>query len=134
MRYKNNSVSINVSIVEDDAPAREILSEWIGGTKEFHCLSLHGNAESALAKLPAEKPGVVLMDINLPGMSGIECVRRLKPLLPETQFVMLTVEADAARRVAHRAEGRACGRFTDDQQYRAQGRAVVSSRRSGSGR
>jgi DNA-binding NarL/FixJ family response regulator len=95
MRYKNNSVSINVSIVEDDAPAREILSEWIGGTKEFHCLSLHGNAESALAKLPAEKPGVVLMDINLPGMSGIECVRRLKPLLPETQFVMLTVYEDA---------------------------------------
>jgi DNA-binding NarL/FixJ family response regulator len=95
MRYKESDVSITVSIVEDDAPAREILSEWISGTKEFQCASLHGTAESALAKLPAEKPGVVLMDINLPGMSGIECVRRLKPLLPETQFVMLTVYEDA---------------------------------------
>src|SRR5262249_1355912 len=95
MRYKDNDVSINVSIVEDDGPAREILCEWIGGAKEFHCLGLYGNAESALAKLPAEKPAVVLMDINLPGMSGIECVRRLKPLLPETQFVMLTVYEDA---------------------------------------
>src|SRR5215468_10987897 len=108
MRYKNNIVSITVSIVEDDAPAREILSEWIGGAKEFHCLSLYGNAENALAKLPAEKPAVVLMDINLPGMSGIECVRRLKPLLPETQFVMLTVYEDADHIFDALAAG-ACG-------------------------
>ena len=47
-----------------------------------------------MAKLPAEKPTVVLMDINLPGVNGIECVRRLKPLLPDTQFVMLTVYED----------------------------------------
>jgi len=48
-----------------------------------------------MATLPAEKPAVVLMDINLPGISGIECVRRLKPLLPDTQFVMLTIYEDA---------------------------------------
>jgi DNA-binding NarL/FixJ family response regulator len=88
-------MSIEVSIVEDDAPAREILSEWIRRAQGFHCLSQYGDGESAVAKLPAEKPDVVVMDINLPGMSGIECVRRLKALLPNTQFVMVTVYEDA---------------------------------------
>jgi DNA-binding NarL/FixJ family response regulator len=88
-------VSISVSIIEDDAPAREILAGWIRRADGFRCVSDHGDAESALAALPLLKPGVVLADINLPGMSGIECVRRLKPLLPETQFVMLTVYEDA---------------------------------------
>src|ERR1051325_823556 len=92
--YKKN-VSIKVSIVEDDAGAREILAEWIGHSENFQFVSAHPSAEIALAKLPAEKPGVVLMDINLPGMSGIECVRRLKTQLPETQFVMVTVYEDA---------------------------------------
>ena len=54
-----------------------------------------GDAESALEALPEKKPDVVLMDINLPGMSGVEAVKRLKPLLPDTQFVMLTVYEDA---------------------------------------
>ena len=58
-------------------------------------MSEHGSAESALATLPAAKPEVVLMDINLPGLNGIECVRQLKPLLPDTQFLMLTVYEDA---------------------------------------
>ncbi|HET7624664.1 MAG TPA: response regulator transcription factor [Verrucomicrobiae bacterium] len=88
-------MSIAVSIIEDDSPAREILAGWIGRAAGFHCSSEHGSAESAMAILPREKPGVVLMDINLPGISGIECVRKLKPLLPETQFVMLTVYEDA---------------------------------------
>lgn len=61
----------------------------------FSCLSDHATAESALVRLPAQRPQVVLMDINLPGLSGIECVRRLKPQLPDTQFVMLTVYEDA---------------------------------------
>lgn len=86
---------IKVSIVEDDAPAREILAEWLKGTPGFKCVGQHGTVEQALESLPAEKPSVVLMDINLPGMSGIEGVRRLKPLLPETQFLMLTVYEDA---------------------------------------
>jgi DNA-binding NarL/FixJ family response regulator len=86
---------IKVSIVEDDALAREILAEWLEGTPGFKCVGQHGTVEHALESLPAEKPSVVLMDINLPGMSGIEGVRRLKPLLPETQFLMLTVYEDA---------------------------------------
>lgn len=88
-------MNIGVSIVEDDAPARAILAEWIRRAEGFRCVSEHGTAESALAQVPAKRPTVVLMDINLPGLSGIECVRRLKPLLPETQFVMLTVYEDA---------------------------------------
>ncbi|HEV2437739.1 MAG TPA: response regulator transcription factor [Verrucomicrobiae bacterium] len=89
------AVSIAVSIVEDDAPARGILAEWLHRAPGFRCAGRYGSGEAALAALPAEKPAVVLMDINLPGMSGIECVRRLKPLLPKTQFVMLTVYEDA---------------------------------------
>jgi DNA-binding NarL/FixJ family response regulator len=87
-------VSIAVSIIEDDAPAREIFSEWVRRSNGFRFISAHDSAEGALMKLPDEKPGVALVDINLPGMSGIECVRQLKPLMPETQFVMLTVYED----------------------------------------
>jgi DNA-binding NarL/FixJ family response regulator len=88
-------VSIAVSIVEDDASARGILTDWIRRAQGFHCVGAHGSGEIALEAVPLEKPTVVLMDINLPGMSGIECVRRLKPLLPDAQFVMLTVYEDS---------------------------------------
>ncbi len=88
-------VNISVSIVEDDAPARGIIANWIRGAEGFRFVSEHGSAESALARLPDEKPAVVLMDINLPGLSGTECVRQLKLQLPETQFVMVTVYEDA---------------------------------------
>lgn len=88
-------MNIAVSIVEDDAPARGILADWIRRAPGFRCAGQHASGEAALAALPAEQPAVVLMDINLPKMSGIECVRRLKPLLPDTQFVMLTVYEDA---------------------------------------
>ncbi len=91
---KIKPVNITVSIVEDDAPARGILAEWVRGAEGFKCLGVHENAELALAALPQERPSVVLMDINMPGMSGIECVRRLKPQLMETQFMMLTVYED----------------------------------------
>ena len=89
-----DEVSIVISIVEDDAPARGMLADWIRRAPGFRCAGVHGSAEAALATLPTEKPSVVLMDINLPGLSGIECVHRLKPLLPDTQFVMLTVYED----------------------------------------
>lgn len=91
---KIDELSIPVSIVEDDAPAQGILADWLHRASGFQCISRHGSGEAALSALPAEKPAVVLMDINLPGMNGIECVRRLKPLLPSTQFVMLTVYED----------------------------------------
>src|ERR1019366_5271881 len=88
-------MSIAVYIVEDNASAREILADWVCHASGFNCVGAHASVEEALEHLPAEKPSVVLMDINLPGMSGIEGVRRLKPMLPGTQFLMLTVYEDA---------------------------------------
>ncbi len=89
-----STVSIAVSIVEDDQPAREIFVDWIRRAQGFQFVSQHDSCEDALAKLPAAKPEVVLVDINLPGKNGIDCVRHLKPLLPQSQFVMLTVYED----------------------------------------
>jgi DNA-binding NarL/FixJ family response regulator len=88
------SVSITVSIVEDDATTRGILAEWIDSADGFKCAGAHANAEAALEALPRENPSVVLISINLPGMSGIECVRRLKPQMMEAQFIMLMVYED----------------------------------------
>jgi DNA-binding NarL/FixJ family response regulator len=88
-------VSIAVSIVEDDPSVRKILAGWIGRTKGFRFISEYGSAESAVARLPEDKPDVVLVDINLSGQSGIHCVCRLKPVIPSTQFLMLTVYEDA---------------------------------------
>jgi len=87
-------MSIAVSIVEDDGPAREILADWVSHADGLTCAGSYASVEQALENLPAGKPSVVLMDINLPGMSGIEGVRRLKPLLPDTQFLILTVYED----------------------------------------
>jgi DNA-binding NarL/FixJ family response regulator len=95
MIKSNKSVSIAVAIVEDDIPAREILASWIRSADGFRLAGEYDDAETAIARLPLEKPSVVLFDINLPGMNGIECVRKLKPRLPETQFVMVTVYEDA---------------------------------------
>jgi len=91
----SKAVSIKVSIVEDDPKAREILVDWINRAEGLRCVSNHGSGEDALESVPALKPEIVLMDINLPGMNGPECVRRLKPLLPDTQFMMLTVYEDS---------------------------------------
>ena len=88
-------MNIAVSIVEDDDQAREILAEWINESNEFFCVSRYSCVEHALEKLPGDKPSVVLMDINLPGLTGIEGVVRLKPQMIDTQFVMLTVYEDA---------------------------------------
>jgi len=84
-------MSISVSIVEDDAGVRTSLAKLIDRSPGFRCLSQHASAEQALHELPKTNPEVVLMDINLPGLSGVECVRRLKPLLRGTQIIMLTV-------------------------------------------
>jgi DNA-binding NarL/FixJ family response regulator len=93
MEY-NNPVAIAVSIVEDDAQARKILAGWISRASGFRLAGDWGNAESALDEIAEKRPNVVLMDINLPGMSGVEAVKKLKPVLPETQFLMLTVYED----------------------------------------
>ena len=88
-------MEITVSVVEDDAPSRKMMTGWVNNTDGFKCVSHHASGESALNELPDIKPNVVLMDINLPGMNGMECVSRLKPVLPDTQFVMLTVYEDS---------------------------------------
>ena len=84
-------MSIAVSIVEDDPGVRASLARLIDKSPGFSCLSQHPSAENAIQELPRANPAVVLMDINLPGLSGVECVRRLKPALPGTQIIMLTV-------------------------------------------
>ena len=91
------SHSIRVSIVDDDADLREHIAGFVSAAPGFQAIGAHASAEAALAGLPQEKPDVVLMDINLGGMSGIECARRLKPLLPAAQIVMLTVFEDTER-------------------------------------
>jgi len=85
---------INVSIVEDSEQLRGTLARVISRAEGFQCVSQYGNAEAAIEALPKDRPNVVLMDINLPGMNGVECVRRLKQLLPESQFIMLTAYED----------------------------------------
>ena len=88
---KTKSMSIAVSIVEDDPQVRSSLAKLIDGSPGYRCVSRHGSAEDALLEIPKVKPEVVLMDINLPGLNGVECVRRLKPQLPGAQMIMLTV-------------------------------------------
>jgi len=85
---------VTVSIVEDNEQLRGTLARVIGRVEGFRCVSHYGTAEAALEGLPKAKPDVVLMDINLPGINGVECVRQLKQLLPDTQSVMLTVYED----------------------------------------
>ena len=85
---------ISISIVEDNDKLRGTLAKLIARTDGFRFASDYGSAEDALAGLPKVKPDVVLMDINLPGMNGVECVRQLKTLLPATQVMMLTVYED----------------------------------------
>ena len=74
---------------------RKILAGWVSHAKNFSCASQHASAEDAVQHLQEKKPAVVLVDINLTGMSGIQCVGRLKPLMPGTQFLMLTVYEDS---------------------------------------
>jgi DNA-binding NarL/FixJ family response regulator len=86
---------VRVCVVEDDNVVREQLEHQLERAAGFTFLSSHRSAENALEEIPRQKPDVVLMDINLPKMSGIDCVRHLKGQLPGTHFIMLTVYEDA---------------------------------------
>lgn len=88
---------IRVAIVEDRREEREGLAYLLNRSPGFVCLAACASAEEALAALPKLRPNVVLMDIRLPGLSGIECVGRLKAEIPETELMMLTVFADHER-------------------------------------
>ncbi len=87
-------MAINVSIVEDNEQLRNTLARVINRAEGFKCVSTYGSAEDALEALPKDAPDVVLQDINLPGMNGVECVRKLKAIAPQIQIVMLTVYED----------------------------------------
>jgi DNA-binding NarL/FixJ family response regulator len=89
------SPTIAVAVVEDDVSIRGELVTWLQEASGFACVGEFPDAEAAAASLARSKPDVVLMDINLPGESGVACVRTLKPQLPDTQFVMLTVYEDS---------------------------------------
>ncbi len=85
---------IKVAIVEDNEKIREGLAALIGGSEGFQCTAAYETAEETLRHLPAYNPDVVLMDIQLPKMSGIECVARLKEHDNHMQVMMLTVYED----------------------------------------
>jgi DNA-binding NarL/FixJ family response regulator len=85
---------ITVSIVDDETELRHSITTFVNGSPGFHCVSAYSSAEAALKGLPNDKPDVVLMDINLGGMNGIECVERLKAGVPALQVLMLTVYED----------------------------------------
>ena len=87
--------AIKVSIVEDQEDIREGMRFLINQTTEFSCLSVYRDAEGAVTGLSMQQPDLVIMDINLPGMTGIECIRRLKPKFPGMQFIMFTVFEDS---------------------------------------
>jgi DNA-binding NarL/FixJ family response regulator len=85
---------IKVSIVEDNQKLRDSLAILIDGAAGFQCVSTHPSAEEAVRQIPVKKPDVVLMDINLAQMSGIECVQKLKETMPEMKIVMHTISED----------------------------------------
>jgi DNA-binding NarL/FixJ family response regulator len=101
-------MEINVCIVEDSLELSESVVTYIDGTAGFHCLGAYPTAEEALLDIPRKKPHIVLMDINLPRMSGIQCVERLKEIVPEVHVVMLTVYEDSDQVFQALAAG-ACG-------------------------
>lgn len=92
-----SSNDIAVSIIEDDLSLRTIYADWIEHAEGFNLVSLYEDGQKAFDGIPADKPDVVLSDINLPGLNGVECVRGLKQQLPKMQFVMITVYEDSNR-------------------------------------
>jgi DNA-binding NarL/FixJ family response regulator len=85
---------ISVSIVDDEKKLCQSIAHFLNSSSGFRCVSMYGNAEAALKHLPSDQPDVVLMDINMAGINGIECVKRLKGLVPRTQILMFTIYED----------------------------------------
>ncbi len=142
---------ITVSIVDDEKELRQSITTFVNGSPGFKCLSAYSSAAAALKGLPVDRPDVVLMDINLGTMNGIECVERLTAEVPTMQILMLTVYEDTdqdfqgaggrRQRLSAQAEqpdeiapshpGSSRRRFTDDQLHRAKGGGVISEETSG---
>ncbi len=92
---ETQTMPIKVAIVDDDEGIRAGLAALIRRAPAFRMVGDYADGESALKEIPRHPPDVVLMDINLPGMKGYECVRQLKAALPAVQFLMLTVYEDS---------------------------------------
>jgi DNA-binding NarL/FixJ family response regulator len=88
---------ISFSIVDDDKQLGRFIASYVKRSTGFRCVALYSSGEDALKRLPEEQPDVVLMDINMAGMDGIECVGRLKGMMPGLQILMLTVYEDAEK-------------------------------------
>ena len=93
LRTEKASV-IKVAVVEDSDTLRRNLERWLNRTAGFKCVGTCANGAAALKQVPVWEADVVLMDIQMPGMSGVECARQLKRLLPKLQIMMLTVYED----------------------------------------
>jgi DNA-binding NarL/FixJ family response regulator len=107
-----------VAIVEDNATLRKYLMEMIGKAEGLRCVCSCASAEEAVVEIPAHKPNVVLMDIHLPGESGIACTARLREKLPNLQVIMLTVYKDI-KMIFQALKAGACGyvlKRSDDQE------------------
>jgi DNA-binding NarL/FixJ family response regulator len=85
---------ISISVVDDEKKLCQSIASFLNNSPGFRCVSVYGSAQAALQHLPKDKPDVVLMDINMAGMDGIECVRHLKVSMPQLQIMMLTVYED----------------------------------------
>ena len=85
---------IKVAVVEDDPRLRRVLSEVFACSADSTCVGVFRNGGAALEAIPALQPDVIIMDVNLPDISGVECVERLAPQLPATKIIMLTVYQD----------------------------------------
>ena len=107
-RNADEAVMTKVAIVEDNATLRQYLAEFIGSTPGHRCVCVCASAEEALVKIPAAQPNVVLMDIHLPGESGIACTARLRQKMPDLQVIMLTVYKDI-KMIFQALKAGACG-------------------------
>jgi DNA-binding NarL/FixJ family response regulator len=85
---------IKICIVEDLDEVREGMASLLSMDKRFELLATFPDAEKATDELPAWQPDIIIMDINLPGMNGIECIRKVKQLCPQSQFIMFTIYQD----------------------------------------
>jgi len=97
-----------VAIVEDNATLRKYLTELIGSTRDYQCVCACASAEEAIVELPKHRPNVTLMDIHLPGESGIACTARLREKMPDLQVIMLTVYKDI-KMIFQALKAGACG-------------------------